>query len=87
MPFSKEILNVDNLDLLTAQEKKFNDVYVKKLLDYASDNGKVTGVEMKNLTAGAAVIAKRQQSRSATALLKYNIESKNRLISGGCSDE
>jgi len=66
-----EILDVDALDLLTDEEKKFNSDYVKKLQGYA--DGKVDGVQIKNLTAGAATIAKRQQSRSAVAVLKWNM--------------
>ena len=66
-----EILDVETLDLLTEDEKKFNANYVKKLQGYA--DGKVEGIQMKNLTAGAATIAKRQQSRSAVAVLKWNM--------------
>lgn len=66
-----EILDVDSLDLLTEDEKQFNDLYVKKLIGYSEGN--VEGIQIKNLTAGAATIAKRQQSRSAVALLKFNM--------------
>jgi hypothetical protein len=66
-----EILNVNTLDLLTEEEKKFNADYVKKLQGYA--DGTVDGIQIKNLTAGAATIAKRQQSRSAVAVLKWNM--------------
>ena len=68
-----DFFDIANLDLLTEEEKKFNKIYVNKLLDYANPEGKVQGAEIRNLTAGASVIARRQQSRSATALLKYNI--------------
>lgn len=71
MQHTNELLNVDNLDLLTEDEKKFNANYVKKLQGYA--DGEVDGIQIKNLTAGAATIAKRQQSRSAVALLKWNM--------------
>ena len=40
-------------------------------------DGKVDGIQIKNLTAGAATIAKRQQSRSAVAVLKFGIEKYN----------
>jgi len=66
-----EILNVNTLDLLTEEEKRFNADYVKKLHGYA--DGTVDGIQIKNLTAGAATIAKRQQSRSAVAVLKWNM--------------
>jgi hypothetical protein len=72
MPLTNELLNVDGLDLLTDEEKKFNALYVKKLLGYS--DGKVDGVQIRNLTAGAATIAKRQQSRSGVALLKWNVQ-------------
>lgn len=71
---STEVLDVDGLDLLTEGEKEFNDIYVKKLVDYA--NGKADGVHIRNLTSGAATIAKRQQSRSAVAVLKWNMMKK-----------
>jgi hypothetical protein len=76
-----DIFNVNGLDLLTEDEKTFNDKYVKKLLGYAE--GKVEGVEIKNLTAGAATIAKRQQSRSAVALMKWNMVQKLPELPGG----
>lgn len=66
-----DFFNVNELDLLTEDEKKFNENYVKKLTAYS--DGKVDGVHIRNLTAGAATIAKRQQSRSAIAMLKFNI--------------
>lgn len=67
----EQIFDVNKLDLLTEEEKKFNENYVKKLSLYA--DGKIEGIHIKNLTAGAATIAKRQQSRSAVAMLKYNV--------------
>jgi len=66
-----ELFNIDQLDLLTTDEKKFNKTYISQLNGYA--DGKVDGVKIKALTAGAATIAKRQQSRSAVAMLKLNI--------------
>lgn len=69
---TNNILEVDGLDLLTDDEKKVNSTYVKKLQGYA--DGKVDGIQIKNLTAGVATIAKRQQSRSAVALLKWNMQ-------------
>jgi len=66
-----DLLNVAGLDLLTDEERAFNKLYVEKLRGYA--DGKIEGTQIKNLTAGAATIAKRQQSRSAVAVLKWNI--------------
>lgn len=71
MESMNEILDVDGLDLLTDEEKKFNVQYVNKLRDYV--NGNADGVLIRNLTAGAATIAKRQQSRSAVAVLKWGM--------------
>ena len=67
----KPMFNPEELDLVTEQESKFHQTYVEKLIGYSE--GKVDGIQIKNLTAGAAVIAKKQQSRSAMALLKYNV--------------
>jgi hypothetical protein len=72
---NNDILSVDGLDLLYDDEKKFNALYVKKLLGYSE--GKVEGIQIRNLTAGAATIAKRQQSRSAVAMLKWNMSLKS----------
>ena len=71
MSLMNEVLNVDGLDLLTDDEREFNKVYVEKLRKYA--DGEVDGVQIKALTAGASTIAKRQQSRSAVAVLKWNM--------------
>lgn len=66
-----DFFDINGLDLLSEDEKVFNKCYVKKLTAYSE--GKVDGVHIRNLTAGAATIAKRQQSRSAIAMLKFNI--------------
>lgn len=67
--FKTTIFLPENNDLLTPEEKEFNKIHVSKMTDFAT-GGKTTGIEIKNLTAGAAVIAKRQQSRSNTAGMK-----------------
>ena len=74
MSLMNDILNVDGLDLLTDEEKKFNTKYIKMLHGYA--DGTVDGVHIKALTAGAANLVKKQQSRSAVALLKWNMTSR-----------
>jgi hypothetical protein len=71
LPLIHDLFNIDNLDLLTQEEKQFNEEYVRKLNGYAT--GEIDGVQIRNLTAGAATIAKRQQSRSAVAVLKWSI--------------
>lgn len=53
------------------KEKKFNKTHVDMLQKYAE--GKAEGIQVRNLTAGAATIARRQQSRSAIAVLKWSI--------------
>lgn len=69
-----EIFKVEELDLLTKEEREFNNLYVQKLKGYALGN--VEGVLIKNLSVGAATIAKRQQSRSAAAALAFAIAQK-----------
>ncbi len=71
---TNNLLDIGSLDLLTSEEKEFNNSYVKKLLLYA--DGRFDGVHIRNLTAGAATIAKRQQSRSGIAMLKWSMAQK-----------
>ena len=77
MKRTNDIFNIDTLDLLTEEEKKFNARYTTMLQGYA--DGEVDGVQIRNLTAGAATIAKRQQSRSAVAVLKWSMVQKGEL--------
>ena len=72
-----EVFSLDKIDLTTDAEKKYHDTYLNKLQGYA--DGKVDGIQIKQLTAGAAVIAKKQQSRSSTAALKWSV---NRALGG-----
>ena len=65
------IFNPEELSLLTEDELALQREYVKKLKGYA--NGSVDGVHIKNLNAGMSNIAKLTQSRSAMALLKFNV--------------
>jgi len=67
----KPMFNVEELSLLTKEEADLQRHYVKMLQGYAS--GKIDGVQIKNLNAGMSNIARMTQSRSAMALLKYNI--------------
>lgn len=69
---SEELFAIENLDLLTKDEANFNKNYVKKLQQYC--DGNVENHVIKNLTAGAATIAKRQQTRGGVAALKWAVE-------------
>lgn len=71
MQHINELFNIDSLDLLTKAEKDFNKMYVEKLKAYAK--GELNGIMIRNLTSGASTIAKRQQSRSGVAMLKWSI--------------
>ena len=66
-----DILGSESNDLLTEEEKGFNRKHVQMLRDYA--DGKVEGIQLKNMTAGASTVAKRQQSRRALAVLKWSM--------------
>lgn len=70
----KELFDINNLELLSESEKISNKKYVECLIDYA--NGKADGIKLRNLSAGAATIAKLQQSRSAVARLKFDVMTK-----------
>lgn len=65
-------IDVNDCELLTAEEKTFNDKHLRAMHDFA--DGKQEAVVVKQLTAAAAVIAKRMQSRSAIAVLKFNMK-------------
>lgn len=78
MKLINDLLNVDGLDLLTKEEKTFNTKFVKALHSYA--DGKYDVTKIKTLTAGASTIAKRQQSRSAVAMLKWHIAKNDQAL-------
>ncbi len=67
----KPIFNPEELSLLTEGEMDLQREYVKKLKGYAQ--GSVDGVQIKALNAGMSNIARMTQSRSAMALLKFNM--------------
>ena len=67
--------DLDNLDLLTKDEREACSEHVKALIKYAKGD-KVSGILIRQLTAGAAVIAKKQQSRSAMAMLSWSMSQK-----------
>jgi len=77
---SKAIFDPEELSLLTPDEMALQKEYVKKLRAYAEGkmvNGRIVdGVQIKNLNAGLSNVAKMTQSRSAMALLKFNILNK-----------
>ena len=70
--------NAETLDLLTDKEKQFNRLYVDKLINYAK--GKESGELIKNLNAGASAIARKQQSRSAMAVLMRSMSEKQQNL-------
>ena len=74
MRTTKPIFDPQELDIITDDEARFHETYVRKLIDYAE--GRCDGVQIRNLTAGAASLAKKQQSRSAMAVLKFNMLNK-----------
>ena len=53
---------------------KFFEAYERDVLKYTE--GKCDGVKLRQETAAAAVFAKKQQSRSAMAMIKYDREKK-----------
>ena len=71
---SKPIFDPEELSLLTPDEMILQQDYVKKLRGYC--NGSVEGTHIKNLNAGMANVTKLTQSRSAMAVLKYNMLNK-----------
>ncbi len=77
---AKAIFDPEELSLLTSDEMSLQKEYVKKLRAYAEGktvNGRmVDGVQIKNLNAGLSNVARMTQSRSAMALLKFNILNK-----------
>lgn len=67
----KSMVNIDDLELTTKEEDLFHSVYIKKLMGFCS--GEVSGMEIKQLIAASATIAKKQQSRSAVLALTIHI--------------
>jgi len=70
----KPIFEPMELDLSTEGERKFFEAYERDVLKYTE--GKCDGVKLRQETAAAAVFAKKQQSRSAMAMIKYDREKK-----------
>jgi hypothetical protein len=68
------------LDLSTPDEREFWDHYVKDLIGY--QKGKVDGVKIKAQTAAAAACVKKQQSRSAMAMIKYDMQKRGMQVGG-----
>ena len=68
----KPIFDPTELDITTDIERDFYEAYGKEALLYVQ--GKCDGVKMRQETAIASVYAKRQQSRSAMAMIKYDRE-------------
>jgi len=70
----KPIFEPMELDLSTEGERKFFERYEQEVLNYI--DGKCDGVKLRQETAAASVFAKKQQSRSAMAMIKYDREKK-----------
>jgi len=68
----KPIFDPMELDLSTEGERKFFEKFEIEAIGYI--NGKTEGVKLRQETAAAAVFAKKQQSRSAMAMIKYDRE-------------
>ena len=60
------------LELSTDGERKVFEKYEQEVLGYIT--GKIDGVKIRQETAACAVFAKKIQSRSAMAMIKYDRE-------------
>jgi hypothetical protein len=67
----KPIFDPEELTLMTEDESRVFSKYVHECERYM--DGKVDGVKMKQATAQMANITRLVQTRSATALLKFNM--------------
>lgn len=68
----KPIFDPMELELTTPGEREIFERYVKEVLGYM--DGKVDGVKIRQETSACAVIAKKIQSRSAMAVIKYDMQ-------------
>jgi hypothetical protein len=68
----KPIFEPMELELSTDGERKVFEKYEQEVLGYI--NGKIDGVKIRQETAACAVFAKKIQSRSAMAMIKYDRE-------------
>jgi hypothetical protein len=71
----KPIFEPEELTLMTGDEDVFFKRYIKECVKYMDD--KVDGIKMKQVTAQVANLTKVVQSRSATAMLKFNMINKD----------
>jgi hypothetical protein len=65
----KPIFDPMELELSTDGERKVFEKYEEEVLGYI--NGKIEGVKIRQETAACAVFAKKIQSRSAMAMIKF----------------
>jgi hypothetical protein len=63
------------LELSTDGERKVFEKYEQEVLGYI--NGNIDGVKIRQETAACAVFAKKIQSRSAMAMIKYDREKRD----------
>jgi hypothetical protein len=68
----KPIFEPMELELSTDGERKVFEKYEQEVLGYI--NGKIDGVKIRQDTEACAVFAKKIQSRSAMAMIKYDRE-------------
>jgi len=71
----KPIFDPMELELTTDGERKIFEKYEQEVLGYI--DGKVDGVKIRQETAACAVFAKKIQSRSAMAMIKYDREKRD----------
>jgi hypothetical protein len=68
----RPIFDPSELELSTEGERRVFEKYESEVLGYI--NGKIDGVKIRQETAACAVFAKKIQSRSAMAMIKYDRE-------------
>jgi hypothetical protein len=71
----KPIFDPSELELSTEGERKVFEKFETEVLGYI--NGKIDGVKIRQETAACAVFAKKIQSRSAMAMIKYDREKRS----------
>lgn len=71
----KPIFDPMELELSTEGERKVFMRFEQDVLGYM--DGKIEGIKMRQETAACAVFAKKIQSRSAMAMIKYDREKRN----------
>lgn len=68
----KHIIDDDEERQIEKKENEYYKIFLDKAIQYA--NKKYEGGDFKQLVSTASVIARRSQSRSATRMLKYQMD-------------